>query len=164
MRISWLALLLLFAAMTACKGPTPTSPVQPDPGQEAHPPKAPPEQVAPELVNTLAGEWRVAAIDGLSLNEPIAIALTGDERQLWWAPRCAGVARIYRIEGASISFGSTQPPRPAGSPTPPVCAIGLPPRLGDVTRALDNAAGITRTPSNGVLISGPNHSVTLFSQ
>ena len=156
--------LLFFAAVTACDGPAPTSPTQPELEPVPPRPTASSEPSASHSVNSLAGEWRVAAIDGRSMDEPIAIALTGDEEQLWWAPRCAGVARSYRIQGASIAFGPTSPPRPVGSPTPLVCSIGLPPRLGDVTRALDDAVGITRTPSNGVLISGPNHSVTLFAQ
>ena len=115
-------------------------------------------------VASLAGAWRVAGIDGAALDQPIGLALAGDARQLWWEPRCAGTARAYRIEGSRISFSSTQAPRPAGAPTPPVCAIGLPPRLGDVMRALDGASSITRTESNGVLIAGPRHSVTLYSQ
>jgi hypothetical protein len=123
-----------------------------------------PEPPGPEAVTTLAGEWRVAGIDGRSVDEPVALVLSGDARQLWWAPRCAGMARTYRIEGPSIAFGPTEPPRPAGSPTRPVCSIGLPAGLGDVVRALDDATRVERTASNGVLISGPAHSVTLFSQ
>lgn len=161
--ISRSALLMLSAAMTACELPAAKTPAQI--GQYETPqPKVVPERPRPEELTTLAGEWRIAGIDGQSLDEPVALALTGDARQLWWVPRCAGLVRNYRIQGTSIAFGPTDPTQPAGSPTPPVCAIGRPARLGDVARALDHATTITKTASNGVFVSGPNHSVTLFSQ
>ena len=115
-------------------------------------------------MTSLAGMWRVATIDDRSFDEGYALALRADENSLWWEPRCAGMARGYRIGGVSVSFSSLDPPRPPGSPTPPVCAIGLPPRLGEVFRALDSATTIAPTPENGVRIAGGGHSVTLFRQ
>lgn len=153
-------LLLLCLAVAACEQPTQTPANRVDPASKPPPPAAAP--VA--QVSSLVGEWRVAGIDGLSLDEPIGLSLTGDDQQLWWEPRCAGMARTYRIDGQMISLGSTLPPAPAGSPPPAVCAIGLPPRLSEIFRALDGAVSITRTPNNGVVISGPGHSLTLFSQ
>jgi hypothetical protein len=151
--------LLLITTLAAC-GPQTRAPVdQTRPAQPAAPSPGDPTRVA-----SLAGDWRVAGIDGESFDEPVGLAMTGDDQQLWWEPRCAGVARTYRIDGDRIRFGSTEPPRPAGAPTPPVCAIGLPPRLDDVARALDNAVSVSRTSNNGVLISGPDHSLVLFSQ
>ena len=132
---------------------------EPRPGRPAA--KGDPQPVA---VATLEGHWRVAGIDGTSLDEPVAIALTASDRQIWWEPRCAGMARNYRIEGAAIRITSALPPRAPGEPTPPVCAIGLPPRLGEVFRALDEATGIARLPSNGIRIAGPTHDVTIFAQ
>ncbi|HZV84304.1 MAG TPA: hypothetical protein VFF48_04880 [Brevundimonas sp.] len=168
--------LLVLAALVGCAEPerAPERPATPAPSPAAGPAEAepvvparpgdPPPARSAATVGSLAGSWRIAGIDGAPLDEPVGLALTGDERQLWWEPRCAGAARDYSIEGSRISFASTQGPRPAGAPTPPVCAIGLPPRLGDVMRALDGATSISRTPSNGVLIAGPRHSLTLYSQ
>ena len=115
-------------------------------------------------VASLSGEWRVAGIDGESFDGSVGLALRGDADKLWWEPRCAGMARGYRITGSTIAFSSLDPPRGPGDPTPAVCAIGLPPRLDEVFRALDAAAMVKRTPSNGIEISGGGHSVTLFSQ
>ena len=117
-------------------------------------------------VTTLAGEWRVAAIDGRAIDQPVALALSASDAEIWWSPRCAGMARSYRIAGDAFSAG---PPlgtvrRKPGDPTPPVCAIGLPPRLSELFAALDAGRRIARTPSNGVEISGNGRSLTLFGQ
>lgn len=151
-------LLVMLAALAACGQPGPTPAKRPASTPEPPPPV---QRQAPEpsaQVGSLAGAWRVAGIDGRSFDEPVGLSLTGDNAQLWWEPRCAGMARAYRIEGQRITFASTQPP---GTP---VCDIGLPPRLEEVIRALDTAVSVSRTPNNGVLISGPAHSVLLFSQ
>ena len=148
------ALLLLAAVLTACK-------------PDVAVPEAPLDRPVREpslAVRDLAGHWRVAAIDGRAVDQPVALALTGDGQRLWWEPRCAGMARNYAIRGASIRFTSTQPRRAPGAPTPPVCAIGLPPRLGELFRALDLADRVARSPNNGIVIAGPGHSLTLFSQ
>ncbi|HST92810.1 MAG TPA: hypothetical protein VLJ13_11505 [Brevundimonas sp.] len=172
MKMARSTFVFLVAVLAGCAEPAPTPEAEPAANATASTPgpEQPPQPNAPaaaELrgdVATLAGAWRVAGIDGAPLDEPVGLALTGDGRQLWWEPRCAGAARAYRIDGARISFASTESPRPVGAPTPPVCTIGLPPRLGDVMRALDEAESISRTESNGVLIVGPTHSVTLYSQ
>jgi hypothetical protein len=112
----------------------------------------------------LAGEWRVAGIDGGEFNESYGLALSGSARELWWEPRCAGMARSYRLNGSAIDFGPRAGAPLAGGTTAPVCAIAVPPRLRDVMRSLDAATRIERTGENGVLISGGGHSVLLFAQ
>ncbi len=115
-------------------------------------------------VTSLAGEWRVAGIDGAELDEPYGLALSGSAQELWWEPRCALIVRSYRIAGSAIDFGPRlEAPKPGGPP-PAVCAIAPPPRLADVTRALDAATTIGRTANNGVEISGGGHSLLLFGQ
>lgn len=160
----------LLASLAAC-GPAADGPATP-PGQTpavAAPGRprasAPPRATAPEApVTSLAGEWRVAGIDGASFDEPYGLGLSADEGELWWNPKCAAMWRTYRISGGRIVFAlPRQLQRPDGKP-PPVCTIGLPPRLPEVFRALDAAETIARTPSNGILIAGGGHSVTLFAQ
>ena len=131
------------------------------------PPSAAPTSATSSAVASLAGEWRVAGIDGQPLDEAYGIALSGSATELWWDPRCAGMARSYRIRNGAIAFGPVpingKPPAP-GSPPPPVCTVPLPPRLGEVFAALDAARTVERTPANGVLIAGGGRSVLLFSQ
>lgn len=116
---------------------------------------------------TLAGEWRVAGIDGASFDEPVGLALSADGREVWSNPRCAGLVRRYTIDGRNFRAGpqpSSGPPPSPGTPPPPVCAIGLPPHLVDAMRAIDSATQIRRTPSNGIELSGGGHSLLLFAQ
>jgi hypothetical protein len=120
---------------------------------------------AAQSVQTLAGAWRVAGIDGNSLDEPYGIALEADDTMIWWAPRCARQERLYQITGSKVRFTVNPELQPGpGKPGVAVCMIGLPPRLADITRALDAAERIERTEANGILISGGGHSLTLFSQ
>lgn len=171
-----LALLLpLLLAIAACASeevagdPPPASddPVAvPDP-QDASPTPTPTSTPESELeeVASLAGEWRVAGIDGGEFNESYGLALSADAEEIWWDPRCAQHIRGYTIDGHAIEFGpaTTEPPVSTSTPAP-VCAIGPPPRLSEVFRALDAATRIGRTSSNGVLIEGGGHSLLLFSQ
>ncbi|MFC3098173.1 hypothetical protein [Alteraurantiacibacter palmitatis] len=118
-------------------------------------------------VATLAGEWRVAGIDGEELNETYGIALSASDAEIWAEPRCAGMVLAYRIDGlrySSAQAGAEISPSEAGNPPPPICAIAMPPRVADVFTALREADTIGRTPANGIAISGPDRSVLLFSQ
>lgn len=144
---------MLALALSACAtGPG-------EPGGDANRPDA------AQTVQSLAGAWRVAGIDGKALDEPYGIALEADDTMIWWAPRCARQERLYQITGDKVRFTVNPLLQPApGKPGMPVCMIGLPPRLDDVNRALDAATRIQRTESNGILISGGGHSIMLFSQ
>ena len=155
---------LIVLAITACGQTDQATQVDPAPALPAasSSPHSTPNLAEPKI--SLSGYWRVAGIDGIGFDEPVGIALKGDESAIWWEPRCAGMARGYKITGRSITFNSLEPPRAPGSPTPPVCAIGLPPRLNEVFAALDAATSIERTPANGIQIAGGERSVTLFSQ
>ena len=126
----------------------------------------PPPTTAISPIETLAGEWRVAGIDGEPFDEPYGLALSADAEEIWWEPRCANFAFSYRIEGLRITTGEGRPSNPVepDAPPPPVCTVGIPPRLDEVARALDLADTVGRLPSNGILIEGGGHSVTLFSQ
>ena len=126
-----------------------------------------PPAIALRPVETLAGEWRVAGIDGEALDESYGIALSANDERIWWEPQCAGLVRLYRIEGESITLEPPPPPEAQkGLPRPPpaLCTIGVPPAVNRVMQALDTAETVERTPQNGVELSGGDRSVTLFSQ
>jgi hypothetical protein len=148
MRGGLLALLLMLSACEAALEP-------------AVPPPAPP---AGEWLATLAGEWRVAGIDGRAFDEPYGLALSGDGSDLWWAPRCAGFVRSYRLSGAAVRFASKARPMANDGNPAPVCLIAVPARLNEVFAALDSADRAVRTPANAIEISGGGHALLLFSQ
>ena len=156
-----LPIVLLSSAVLAACQPQPDAPA-PKPAQSTEVSSETPSRVSP--VTTLEGAWLVAGIDGAEFNEPYGLALSGSAQELWWDPRCAWIVRSYRVEGDKIAFGpALNAPKPGEMP-PPVCTIAPPPRIAEVTRALDAATSVARTEQNGILISGGGHSVLLFSQ
>ena len=52
-----------------------------------------PAATEPATIETLEGEWRVAGIDGQSLDQPVGLALSASAQEIWWDPRCAGFVR-----------------------------------------------------------------------
>lgn len=160
-------LFLALALLTAC-GPAQDddlNPVQQRIADEFPEPAPPPAEMP--AVDTLAGEWRVAGIDGEPFDQDYGIALSATENEIWWEPRCAGIVRRYRIEGDRVTMLLPEPPSAhEGLPRPPpaVCTIGVPVGVERVFGALDAAEMITRTPQNGIELSGGGHSLTLFSQ
>lgn len=118
-------------------------------------------------VGTLAGEWRVAGIDGEPFDQDYGVALSATADEIWWEPRCAGILRRYRIESDSVTMMLPEPP-PAQEdlprPPPALCTIGVPVGVEQAFVALDAAETIARTPQNGIELSGGGHSLTLFSQ
>lgn len=163
--LHYLLLFGIIPALAAC-GDAPVAPV-PSSAPEAPATGAFAEPTARPAPVTLAGEWKVVAIDGQDFNESYGLSLSASDTEIWWEPRCAGSVRSYAIAGNRLTVkpasGSNPSPRP-GDPPPPVCAIGVPERLGEVVRALDAAATIERTPSNGIEIAGGGHSLLLLSQ
>ena len=138
------------------------SPIAKDDEQPPKPSVTPAPSAAAEAPQPpaieLAGEWRVAGVDGAEIDGPYAIALSADSARIWWEPVCAGQGRDYRISGNAFKAG------PAPPADAPVCAIGFPDEVPQIWSALDAADRIERTPENGVLISGAGRSVLLFAQ
>lgn len=151
MRLAGSTVFLLLAACSP-QAPTPQSDTQP-PNKPAI---APSQQALPAV--ELAGEWRVAGIDGVPLDANYGIALSANDTRIWWEPQCAGQLREYRISGASFTALASD------SGTQEVCEIGYPEELETIWSALDAADTIERTPENGVLISGNGRNLLIFSQ
>ena len=114
---------------------------------------------------TIVGSWRVVAVDGAQLRAGDAISLMGDGQEIWWEPRCAGFIFGYTLDGSTFSTGPRVTTPPASTSTPaPVCAIGQPAGLQEVSRALQRAERIGQTPDKGIRITGGGHSLTLVAQ
>jgi hypothetical protein len=110
----------------------------------------------PVPVESLAGEWRVAGIDGEEVNAPYGITLSINDETIDLLD-CADLKWTYsytdgQIETAHLPFRSTEI---LCRPPPEVQAAG---------EAIDAATRVARTPSNGVELSGGGHSLTLYAQ
>lgn len=120
----------------------------------------------------LAGEYRVAGIDGEPLEGQSGLALSANDYSIWWEPRCAGLHVEYRIVNERfvvLEMPPVPPPPPAPPgetppPPPPVCALAPPPAAQEAIAAIRAADRVERTAENGIKLSGNGRSITLFSQ
>ena len=158
MRLPHFALTLLAgAALPACQ------PVESPPG-----PAQPSGTTAPAPAS-LAGEYRVAGVDGTEVGGNIGIALSITDKTIWFEPRCAGFNWTYTYSDGVLATDRPQKPRKtdeglvAGVPAP-TCRIAVHPEQQRLATALDTVTRAERTPSNGIELTGGGHSVTLYSQ
>lgn len=125
---------------------------------------------APDMaLASLAGEYRVAGIDGTEVGGGIGIALTVTDKLIWFDPRCAGFNWTYTYAGGRLTTDRPQKPRTPGAPLVAglggaTCRIGVHPEQQRLATALDAVTSAKRTPSNGIELTGGGHSVTLYSQ
>lgn len=154
-------LMLACAAMALTGCQTNTDPVDDTP-------PAPDQQAMPAPVS-LAGEYRVAGIDGSEVGGNIGIALSITDKTIWFEPRCAGFSWTYTYSDGVLATDRPQKPRKtdgglvAGVPAP-TCRIAVHPEQQRLATALDTVTRAERTPSNGIELTGGGHSVTLYSQ
>ena len=131
-----------------------------EPEQRASTAPAPTAQVASPAVTpetwSLAGEYRVAGVDGDDLNAPTghAVSITEDTIEFM---RCAGFAWTYNFEDGALETRRipVSPDEIVCLPTPEAHRTGV---------ALAEATRVRRTSANGLEFSGGGHSVLLFSQ
>ena len=116
---------------------------------------------------TIVGEYRVAGIDGESIDQPYAIALSITADKISFAPECAGFVWTYNYSHDG-TLSTARHPDHGGETAPDgstvVCAVGLKPTDIPLSQAIDAATRAGRTPQNAIELSGGGRSVTLFSQ
>lgn len=162
MRNALCVLLLVSLPLSACapteppSGSLPEADTLAEPGAEAAP-------------GALAGEYRVAAIDGSEVSGGIGIALTVTDRLIWFEPRCAGFSWTYSYADGALTTDRPEKARSAEGPyvariTRPTCRIAVHPEQRRLAEALDGVSEVRKTPSNGIELSGEEHSVLLFTQ
>jgi hypothetical protein len=140
------ALLCLSAiAVAACQ-----------PNDEA--PQSAPDEADSSIIATseaLAGEYRVAGIDGEDVDLPhgITASITGDRIDV--QSDCIRFAWSYRFEDRLLVTEQA----PVAS-----CRRALLPEERALSEAVEAADVVRRTPTNGIELSGNGRSVTLFSQ
>ena len=113
---------------------------------------------APDLIasaESLAGEYRVAAVDGADINLPHGISASIAADRINVTSDCIRFAWSYRFESGVVT--TERVPRPS-------CRRALLPEEEAIAAAFDNAGMVRRTPANAVEFSGGGRSVTMFGQ
>jgi hypothetical protein len=154
---AWPALLML----VACQADRETAEAPTARGQEesARPRAAPiAAPTGPPSISSpaeLIGEYRIAGVDGASVDLPYGMTASMDERTIRVVADCVNLAWDYNLTGGQLSTERI----PVES-----CARGLNATEQAVVTAFDSADLVRLMPSNGIEFSGDGHSVLLFSQ
>lgn len=102
-----------------------------------------------------AGEYRVAGADGADIDLGHGISLSVSADTIALASQCVTPRWTYRYVDGRLRTEATGEP---------ICERGLHPAEEAIMAVFDDPQRITRTPTNGIELSGGGHSVTLFSQ
>lgn len=146
----------LMLALPACSQPagsgdTAASPVASSPASAPRVTRTP-SAAAPIL---LAGEYRVAGVDGRDIDQPYAITASITPARIHVTADCLNFGWTYTLAGDSIATERLAVESCGRGPTPAEEAV---------VAAVDAAARIARTPANGVELVGQGRRLTLFSQ
>lgn len=139
--------LIIVAALAAC-APVATDP--PAPG--SNPAAVDGVIMAPAA---LAGEYRVAGVDGRDINLSHGVSASISEQEIEVLSQCIRFKWTYVLSGGVLAAERI----PSMS-----CRRALLPEEEAISRAFDQAVQARRTPANGIEFSGEGHTVTLFSQ
>lgn len=148
--------------LSACSADAPDPPREPTSASTGEMPIASPSApVPPENAITsateLIGEYRVAGLDGRSIDLPHGLTVSIRQDTIVLFEGCMSMAWRYHFDAGRLVTARrhdlvgrcTRPPQATEE------AIGL---------AFDAATGVRRTPANGIDFYGGGHTVTLFSQ
>jgi len=148
-----LLVLPFFAALAACNPASKGAEASPDAAGES-------EAVAGlSPVPDLAGEFRVAGIDGTPLDPPFGLALSVSEDRIVFDAACGGYAWNYRLVGRRLRTTQIASPDLKCLATARIHHV-----VFDLARAVDAATDAGRDTSNAIVLSGGDRSVTLYSQ
>lgn len=103
----------------------------------------------------LVGAYRVASVDGASIDQPEGIIATITGNRIEVQSGCVRFAYDYLLDGAALST--------TGAPVAS-CRRGLTPAEQAVQQGLAAATQVTRTSANGLQFAGSGRSVVLFRQ
>ncbi|RPF71200.1 hypothetical protein [Aurantiacibacter spongiae] len=108
-----------------------------------------------DRVTMIAGEYRVAGVDGAEVDLPHAITLSIDDATIRFVSDCVTGTWRYAFEGDLLATRGVSEEACERAPYP--AEEGL-------QAAFDAGGSFVRTPANALLFTGGRHTVTLFSQ
>ncbi|MCL9998761.1 MAG: hypothetical protein NBV68_05230 [Erythrobacter sp.] len=148
-----LLVLPFLAALAACNPASKSAEASPDAAGES-------EAVAGlSPVPDLAGEFRVAGIDGAPLDLPFGLALSVSKDRIVFDAACGGYAWNYRLVGRTLRTTRIASPDPKCLATARIHHV-----VFDLAVAVDAATGAGRDGSNAIVLSGGGRTLTLYSQ
>jgi len=121
-------------------------------------PQGTPEEADSSIIassDALAGEYRVAGIDGEDVNLPHSITASIAANRIEFQSDCIRFAWSYRFEDRLLITEQA----PVAS-----CRRALLPEERALSEAVEAADIARRTPANGIELSGSGRSVLLFGQ
>ncbi|WP_170003508.1 hypothetical protein [Pseudopontixanthobacter vadosimaris] len=101
------------------------------------------------------GEYRLAGVDGTSVDLPHAITVSISEDTIALASQCISPRWTYAYAGQRLTTRSIPGP---------ICERGRYPAEEAAIAVLDSPDTIRQTPANGWHLTGGGHGITLFSQ
>jgi hypothetical protein len=122
----------------------------------AAPSETPAASIAITDVEELAGEYRIAGVDGREIDLPHGITGRIDDTGIIVTSGCVKFSWVWFFEGTSLV---TEQLFPRES-----CGRELLPEEQAIVAAFNGATHVGRTPANGVEFAGENGAVLLFGQ
>ena len=138
---------------TLVEGPT-TSPAAEAP--TVAPSEAAAANVAITEVESLAGEYRIAGVDGRDIDLPHGITARIDDTGIIVESGCVMMSWVWFFEDGRLV---TEQLFPRES-----CGRKLLPEEEAIAAAFNGATHVARTPANGIEFAGENGAVLLFGQ
>lgn len=153
----WLGAMLLMAAVlraVGVEGPASAS-------------SATPLADAP-VTATLAGEWRVASVDGREAATPMPLRMKAGDQIAQWEPECAQLMFRYTVSGQDFRAHQVRYHVEQGADPREVvrmpCAMGLPPGLESAMAAMTAGRSVERVSDDVLRVSGNGRDLTLERQ
>jgi len=155
MRTLFLLLALSLAACQPAGEPAAPDAAKPEPQATSETPAL--AEPSDRIVTTkrLAGEYRIAGVDGQGIDLPYGITASISADRILVSSDCVRMAWSYRFAGDALVTGRV----PVES-----CARGLTAEEQAIMDAFDAATAVAINESNGYEFTGGGHSVTLFTQ
>lgn len=119
---------------------------------------------------SIAGEWRVAGVNGEAIDIGWAMTASITADQISIQSQCMEFGRMYALDGTRLSKPDVPPapevPPATGPmpPPPPVCTRMFLPEEQAVSKALQDADLAYRLPDGSLVLDGPGGSLTLYTQ
>lgn len=146
--------LLAASFLLVCACTAPVGEARPDASAQKPDPAA-----AIASPSELAGEYRVAGVDGGEVDAPFGLVVSITDDAISFDAPCGGYGWSYTLDKGRLALAATDEPDPSCLARARIHHL-----VFDTASAIAAANRAERTPANGVRLSGGGRSLTLFGQ